>query len=33
MVNGCFQNEQSYKNFINQWLDKDLEFIKEVILE
>jgi len=33
IINSYFQNEQSYKNFINQWLNKDLEFIGEIILE
>lgn len=33
VISSCFQSEQSYKNFTNQWLNKDLEFIKEVILE
>jgi putative transposase len=33
VINSYFQNEQSYKNFINQWLNKDLEFVKEAILE
>ena len=33
IINGYFQTEGSYKNFINQWLNKDLEFVKEIILE
>jgi putative transposase len=33
IVNSFFQDEQSYKNFINQYLNNDLEFIKEIVLE
>jgi len=33
VISSYFQNEQSYKNFINRWLIKDVEFIKEVSLE
>lgn len=33
IISNYFENETSYKNFINQWLKKDLEFIKEIILE
>ena len=33
IINSYFQSEQSYKNFINQWLVDDLEFIKQAILE
>ncbi len=28
-----FKNEENYKNFVNQWLTKDLELIKNTILE
>ncbi len=28
-----FKNEENYKNFVNQWLVKDLELIKNTILE
>jgi len=33
IVNSFFQDEQSYKNFINQYLNKDTEFIREISLE
>ena len=33
IINSHFQAEGSYKNFINQWLNKDLETIKEIVLE
>jgi putative transposase len=33
VIMSSFPDGQSYKNFINQWLDNDLEFIKETILE
>ncbi len=33
IINSYFQTEGSYKDFVNQWLDKDLETIKDIILE
>jgi len=33
IINSYFQTAGSYKDFVNQWLDKDLETIKDIILE
>jgi putative transposase len=33
IISSYFQNNESYKNFVNQWLNKDLEFIREIILD